>query len=72
MPETTQPLRFSPDFPRGGLGTAFDRRLVRWGVRVALLGVCLAVASATFVGGYALTTVANTIFLHTLAMNLHD
>ena len=31
------------------------------------LGVALAVASATFVGGYALTTVANTIFLHNLA-----
>ena len=31
------------------------------------LGVALAVASSTFVGGYAFTTVANTIFLHNLA-----
>ena len=30
-------------------------------------GVFLAVASSTFVGGYAFTTVANTIFLHNLA-----
>jgi modulator of FtsH protease HflK len=33
----------------------------------ALYGVALAVASSTFVGGYALTTVANTVFLHNLA-----
>ena len=32
-----------------------------------VLGIALAVASGTFVGGYALTTVANTIFLHNLA-----
>ena len=31
------------------------------------LGLALAVASSTFVGGYAFTTVANTIFLHNLA-----
>ena len=31
------------------------------------LGLALAIASSTFVGGYALTTVANTIFLHNLA-----
>jgi len=30
-------------------------------------GVALAIASSTFVGGYAMTTVANTIFLHNLA-----
>jgi drug/metabolite transporter (DMT)-like permease/regulator of protease activity HflC (stomatin/prohibitin superfamily) len=41
-----------------------DRTTLKLG---AVLGVCLAVASATFVGGYALTTVANTIFLHNLA-----
>jgi len=33
----------------------------------AWLGLALAVASSTFVGGYAFTTVANTIFLHNLA-----
>ncbi len=33
----------------------------------AALGVALAIASSTFVGGYAFTTVANTIFLHNLA-----
>ena len=32
-----------------------------------LMGVALAVASATFVAGYVYTTVANTIFLHNLA-----
>ncbi|MBL8616966.1 MAG: EamA family transporter [Deltaproteobacteria bacterium] len=32
-----------------------------------LLGGAQALASATFVGGYALTTVANTVFLHNLA-----
>jgi len=32
-----------------------------------IYGLCLAVASATFVGGYAFTTVANTIFFHNLA-----
>ena len=32
-----------------------------------MLGVAQALASATFIGGYALTTVANTIFLHNLA-----
>ena len=31
------------------------------------LGVALAIASSTFVGAYALTTAANTIFLHNLA-----
>ena len=31
------------------------------------LGLALAIASSTFVGGYAFTTVANTIFLHNLA-----
>ena len=41
-----------------------DRSTLKLG---ALLGLCLAVASASFVGGYALTTVANTIFLHNLA-----
>ena len=30
-------------------------------------GLALALASSTFVGGYAFTTVANTIFLHNLA-----
>ena len=33
----------------------------------SFLGVALAIASSTFVGGYAFTTVANTIFLHNLA-----
>ncbi len=33
----------------------------------SILGVALALASSTFVGGYAFTTVANTIFLHNLA-----
>jgi len=33
----------------------------------AIMGVALAVASATFVAGYVYTTVANTIFLHNLA-----
>ncbi len=33
----------------------------------ALYGLALAVASSTFVGGYALTTVANTIFFHSLS-----
>ncbi len=32
-----------------------------------LYGLALALASSTFVGGYAFTTVANTIFLHNLA-----
>ena len=32
-----------------------------------IMGVALAVASATFVAGYVYTTVANTIFLHNLA-----
>ncbi len=41
-----------------------DPKTMRWGV---WLGVALAVASSTFVGGYAFTTVANTIFLHNLA-----
>ena len=31
-------------------------------------GIFLGVASSTFVGGYALTTIANTIFLHNLAV----
>jgi len=41
-----------------------DPRTLKLG---AWLGVALALASSTFVGGYALTTVANTIFLHNLA-----
>ena len=41
-----------------------DRTTLRWGV---IYGLLLAVASSTFVGGYAFTTVANTIFLHNLA-----
>jgi membrane protease subunit HflK len=41
-----------------------DRETLRLGV---IYGLCLAVASSTFVGGYAFTTVANTIFLHNLA-----
>lgn len=41
-----------------------DKTTMRLG---SWLGVALAVASSTFVGGYALTTVANTIFLHNLA-----
>jgi membrane protease subunit HflK len=41
-----------------------DRPTLRLG---ALYGVALAVASSTFVGGYALTTVANTIFFHSLS-----
>jgi|GEM_PF-1457922 len=41
-----------------------SRDTVRLG---AMLGVALAIASSTFVGGYAFTTVANTIFLHNLA-----
>jgi len=41
-----------------------DRPTLRIG---GLLGLALALASSTFVGGYAFTTVANTIFLHNLA-----
>jgi membrane protease subunit HflK len=41
-----------------------DRATLKLGV---LYGVALAVASSTFVGGYALTTVANTIFFHSLS-----
>ncbi|MFH1467490.1 MAG: EamA family transporter [Pseudomonadota bacterium] len=41
-----------------------DRKTLELG---AIYGLCLAVASSTFVGGYAFTTVANTIFLHNLA-----
>jgi membrane protease subunit HflK len=41
-----------------------DRPTLRLG---ALYGLALAVASSTFVGGYALTTVANTIFFHSLS-----
>lgn len=41
-----------------------DRPTLKLGV---LYGVALAVASSTFVGGYALTTVANTIFFHSLS-----
>jgi modulator of FtsH protease HflK len=41
-----------------------DRQTLRLG---AIYGLALAVASSTFVGGYAFTTVANTIFLHNLA-----
>ena len=41
-----------------------DRTTLRWGV---IYGLLLALASSTFVGGYAFTTVANTIFLHNLA-----
>lgn len=43
---------------------AVDRDTMRLSV---LYGLALALASSTFVGGYALTTVANTIFLHNLA-----
>jgi drug/metabolite transporter (DMT)-like permease/regulator of protease activity HflC (stomatin/prohibitin superfamily) len=41
-----------------------DRKTLGLGVGY---GLAQAVASATFVGGYAFTTVANTIFLHNLA-----
>ena len=41
-----------------------DRRSLRLAVTY---GLALALASSTFVGGYALTTVANTVFLHNLA-----
>jgi drug/metabolite transporter (DMT)-like permease len=41
-----------------------DRTTLKWAVPY---GIALGVASATFVGGYAMTTVANTIFLHNLA-----
>ncbi len=41
-----------------------DRPTLKWGV---VYGLVLALASSTFVGGYAFTTVANTIFLHNLA-----
>lgn len=41
-----------------------DRKTLRLAVPY---GIALAVASSTFVGGYAMTTVANTIFLHNLA-----
>ncbi len=50
------------DTPLGGLIP--DRATLRLG---AIYGVALAVASSTFVGGYALTTVANTIFFHSLS-----
>ncbi|MES2640495.1 MAG: EamA family transporter [Myxococcota bacterium] len=52
---------------RSGAGAASlvpDRATLKLGV---LYGVALAVASSTFVGGYALTTVANTIFFHSLS-----
>ena len=62
-PLNVQPL--STVLREGGVSAlkadAVTLRLGAW------LGVALAVASATFVGGYALTTVANTIFLHNLA-----
>jgi len=41
-----------------------DRQTVKLGT---IYGLALALASSTFVGGYAFTTVANTIFLHNLA-----
>ncbi len=41
-----------------------DRPTLKWGI---VYGLLLALASSTFVGGYAFTTVANTIFLHNLA-----
>ncbi len=41
-----------------------DRPILKWGI---IYGLLLALASSTFVGGYAFTTVANTIFLHNLA-----
>lgn len=41
-----------------------DRVTLRHGI---IYGVALAVASSTYVGGYAFTTVANTVFLHNLA-----
>ena len=48
-----------------GLGAFVrDRASLKLGV---IYGVALAVASSTFVGGYALTTVANTIFFHSLS-----
>ncbi len=43
---------------------AVDRRTLRVG---SVYGIALAVASSSFVGGYAMTTVANTVFLHNLA-----
>lgn len=49
----------------GGLkALRVDRPTLRVG---GIYGLALAVASSTFVGGYALTTVANTVFLHNLA-----
>ncbi len=49
-------------------GPAVLTRPTRDTVRLgSVLGVALALASSTFVGGYAFTTVANTIFLHNLA-----
>ncbi len=41
-----------------------DRNTLKLG---SFYGLALALASSTFVGGYAFTTVANTIFLHNLA-----
>ena len=53
-------------FSREGGAAALrpDRETLRLAVPY---GLALAVASTTFVGGYAMTTVANTIFLHNLA-----
>ncbi|MBM4392036.1 MAG: DMT family transporter, partial [Deltaproteobacteria bacterium] len=49
----------------GGLSSLKpDASTLRTGVPY---GLALALASSTFVGGYALTTVANTVFLHSLA-----
>ncbi len=50
----------------GGI-TALTRPSRDTAVLGGFLGLALALASATFVGGYAFTTVANTIFLHNLA-----
>ncbi|MDP2311250.1 MAG: EamA family transporter [Pseudomonadota bacterium] len=52
---------------RTGAGAAKlvpDRATLRLG---AVYGIALAVASSTFVAGYSLTTVANTIFFHSLS-----
>ena len=49
---------------RGALPKLSDRAF--WRI-AAPYGLCLGVASSCFVGGYALTTVASTVFLHHLA-----
>jgi len=57
---------FAERKPQGGPLSALATDAVTRKMGV-LLGVALAVASSTFVAGYALTTMANTIFLHNLA-----